>query len=108
MASKATLPLAQAEATKTVSGYAIQFLGFIPVPKDDLRRQISVAEKILELESSDEPKPEIIAELLAMSHEPNIRAQSLNKRFPVSEANAMLGDAAGADDGEEGDPEGSE
>ena len=56
MASKATLPLAQAEATKTVSGYAIQFLGFIPVPKDDLRRQISVAEKILELESSDEPK----------------------------------------------------
>jgi hypothetical protein len=104
--SKKPTPAPAPEATSTVSGHAIQINCFIPIPKDDLEKQIKVAQLLLELrDGSDRDQSEVVGELFGLSVNPDVRSQAINKRFPASEAKLMLEADTGADKGEDKEEE---
>ena len=86
-----TMSMSGAETTTTVSGHAIGIQAFIPVGKDDLEMQVKVPSLLLQMkDGTPEEHSAALAELLSLAYQPDVRSQHINKRFPVSEAQAML------------------
>lgn len=79
-------PTPTADQTTTVSGYAIGIFAFIPVDKKDLERQIAVPTLIRDIQNGTKT----IADLAGYLHGTDMKANFLNKRFPIEEAKRML------------------
>ena len=110
MAKANQAPASQAEATKTLSGYAVQLVGFIPTPKGNLRAQAELTAVMADIEEGKKP----FSAIFDLIQDRDFRVQPINRRYPEAKANAMLARASGgqADEEPEGDsaaePEGED
>jgi hypothetical protein len=78
-----TQTTAAAEPMTTVNGFAVQVMGFIPVPKSNLSEQIRISTLLLDVQEGRKSP----AELIPLLREPDFRANNLNRRFPVADVN---------------------
>lgn len=67
----------------TVHGFAIQVLAFIPIPKEDLKKQIEVSQALIDLAEGRKT----IADIVPFMKGIEIRQQHVGKRITVDEAN---------------------
>lgn len=68
----------------TAQGYAIQILGFIPIPKNDLRRQIEVSQLLMDVNDGKKTAAELVPHMKQIEY----RQQHVGKRITVEEARA--------------------
>lgn len=68
----------------TVDGYAIQIMGFVPIPKGDLRKQIEIPQLMLDITEGRKTVADIIPHMKGME----TRQQYLRRRFEVAEVKA--------------------
>jgi len=73
----------------TVHGFAVQILAFIPIPKDDLKRQIEVSQALIDLGEGTKT----IADLVPFMKGVEFRQQHVGKRVTVEEANSWKAQA---------------
>lgn len=86
--------------TTTLSGYAIQIMGFIPIPKGDLEKQAEIPLLLLAIQKGEKTVADLAEHLQGLE----FRQQYSNKRFPVEEAARML---SGGTEEPNSDPEAS-
>jgi hypothetical protein len=65
-----------------IHGFAVQINGFIPIPKNDLKKQVEVSTLMLEIEEGKKT----IADLAAHMKQVEYRAQHLGRRVESGEA----------------------
>ncbi len=88
-----------AAATTTLSGFAVQVTGFIPIPKDDLRKQAEIPLLLLDIQEGKKT----LADLMPHLRDLEFKQGHVNKRFEVSKAYEMLGN--GDADPDDADPD---
>jgi hypothetical protein len=94
-------PVAAAVAMTTAHGYAIQIMGFVPIPRDDLRKQAEIPLLILDIQEGRKPLSELVPHLKGLE----FRHNYLGRRITVDEAAAWRGEPRQMDieDIEQGD-----
>lgn len=88
----------------TLSGFAIMVTGFIPIPKNDLRKQAEIPLLLLDVQEGKRPAADIIPLLKDME----IRQQHINKRFTPEQVAAMADKPAPEPEAEKKQTEGGE
>lgn len=71
-------------ATKQVQGYTVQILGFIPIPKDDLRKQSEIPMLILDVQEGRKTFADLEPHLKAVE----FRCNHTGRRVEQSELDA--------------------
>ncbi len=79
---------AAAPAMTMVHGYAVQIMGFIPIPRSDLRKQAEVPLLILDIQEGRKP----LSELVPMLRGLDLRQNYLGRRVTVEEMNKWNGE----------------
>jgi hypothetical protein len=102
--AKAPITLATPPAMTMVSGFGVQINGFIPIPKDDLKRQIEVPQLLLDIQEGRKTLADLTPHLVAV----DFRMQHVGRRVTVDEANAWRNPAKPADQEEEPETENEE
>lgn len=65
-------------------GYAVQILGFIPIPKGDLRKQIEIPQLLLDISEGRKTLSDLVPHLKAVE----FRQHFTGRRFTVDEVRA--------------------
>lgn len=73
-----------APAMTQVQGFAVQIIGFIPIPKNDLRRQSEIPLLLLDINEGRKP----LSDLTPLLRSVEFRQQHVGKRVTVDEFKA--------------------
>ena len=98
---------AAAPAMTQVQGFAVQIIGFIPIPKNDLRRQSEIPLLLLDINEGRKP----LSDLTPLLRSVEFRQQHVGKRVTVDEFKswqdqgkpALVEEETTEDDGEQND-----
>lgn len=84
---------AAAIAHTMVHGFAIQIMGFIPIPKNDLKKQVEISTLMLDIQEGKKS----FADLATHMKQTEYRAQHVGKRVQEADAAAWFKDPKQAD-----------
>lgn len=68
----------------TVHGFAIQMLAFVPIPKDDLKKQVEVSQLLIDIKEGTKSPADLFPHMKGIE----FRQQHVGKRVTVEEANS--------------------
>lgn len=84
---------ASSPAMTTVAGFAVQIIGFIPIPRDDLKKQVEISTLMLDIQDGRKTFEALAPHLKNVEY----RAVHLNRRFTVDDVNRWKVDPNQAD-----------